>query len=181
MTAGYEQMRDSLAPWIWEATRQGALPVVCDAASCTEGLATALSDVERLHGRRIDVIDSVVFVAETVMPRVLVTRRLSSIALHPTCSSTRLGINDAFRALAGVVADEVVVPDGWGCCAFAGDRGLLHPELTESATRAESAFVAAREFDAYASLNRTCELGLTRSTGRPYRHILEILAEASRP
>jgi D-lactate dehydrogenase len=181
MTAGYEQMRDSLAPWIWEATRQGALPVVCDAASCTEGLATALSDVERLHGRRIDVIDSVVFVAETVMPRVLVTRRLSSIALHPTCSSTRLGINDAFRALAAVVAHEVVVPEGWGCCAFAGDRGLLHPELTESATRAESASVAAREFDAYASLNRTCELGLTRSTGRPYRHILEILAEASRP
>ena len=28
-----------------------------------------------------------------------------------------------------------------------------------------------------ASLNRTCELGLTRATGRPYRHVLEVLAE----
>ncbi len=30
-------------------------------------------------------------------------------------------------------------PDDWGCCAFAGDRGMLHPELTASATAAEAA------------------------------------------
>ncbi|MEA4943374.1 MAG: hypothetical protein VB080_02945 [Propionicimonas sp.] len=30
---------------------------------------------------------------------------------------------------------------------------------------------------AHASLKRTCELGMTRATGRPYRHILELLAE----
>jgi hypothetical protein len=35
-----------------------------------------------------------------------------------------------------VIADEVLVPDDWTCCAFAGDRGMLHPELTASATAA---------------------------------------------
>jgi D-lactate dehydrogenase len=140
-----------------------------------------LSGIERSFGRAIDVVDSVEFVATTVMPRITVARRLSSIALHPTCSSTHLDLNGALRSLAESVADEVVVPFGWGCCAFAGDRGLLHPELTASATAAESRSVREREFAAYASVNRTCELGLTRATGRPYRHILEIVADASRP
>ena len=85
-------------------------------------------------------------------------------------------------AVASAVAHEAVVPDDWGCCAFAGDRGLLHPELTASATRAEAAELrAAGEFDAYASCNRTCELGLTRATGHPYQHVLELLDWASAP
>ncbi len=72
------------------------------------------------------------------------------------------------------------VPDAWDCCAFAGDRGLLHPELTASATRAEAARVArGAHFDAYASVNRTCEIGLTRATGQPYRHLLELLDTAT--
>ena len=79
------------------------------------------------------------------------------------------------------VADEVHVPDDWGCCAFAGDRGMLHPELTASATAREAANVAALPADAHASCNRTCELGMTRATGRQYRHVLELLAEVTRP
>ena len=33
------------------------------------------------------------------------------------------------------------------------------------------------QFDAHASCNRTCELGMTRATGVPYRHVIEVLAE----
>jgi D-lactate dehydrogenase len=79
------------------------------------------------------------------------------------------------------IAGEVLVPIDWGCCAFAGDRGLLHPELTASATAREAAEVTAREFEAYASANRTCELGMSISTGRDYRHLLELLERATRP
>ena len=71
----------------------------------------------------------------------------------------------------------MTVPVNAGCCAFAGDRGLLHPELTRSATRAEAAEVAEREYDEYVSANRTCELGMSRATGHEYRHVLEVLAE----
>ncbi len=75
------------------------------------------------------------------------------------------------------VAEEVYVPESWGCCAFAGDRGMLHPELTASATAAEAAQVRARGAAGHVSCNRTCELGMTRATGVPYRHVIEVLAE----
>ena len=76
------------------------------------------------------------------------------------------------------------MPPDAGCCGFAGDRGMLHPELTAAATRPEALDVAAIGPDAgvtaYVSTNRTCELGMTRATGRTYRHVLEVLEEATR-
>ncbi|MGH7291985.1 MAG: hypothetical protein ACREJT_12285, partial [Myxococcota bacterium] len=70
----------------------------------------------------------------------------------------------------------------WGCCGFAGDRGMLHPELTASATTAEAAQVRARPTSGYVSCNRTCEIAMTRATGQDYRHVIEVLADrASAP
>ncbi|MDR0849518.1 MAG: (Fe-S)-binding protein, partial [Propionibacteriaceae bacterium] len=57
---------------------------------------------------------------------------------------------------------------------------MLHPELTQSATRPEATEVAKLNATAHASCNRTCELGMTRATGKPYQHILELLAEQVR-
>ena len=171
---GYETMRAVAVPALLEATHGGAIPVVVDAASCTEGLVKLAAEQPSLT-----IIDAVAFVAETVLPRLTVPSRISSIVLHPTCSSAQLGINAALQRVAEAVADQVVLPDDWGCCAFAGDRGLLHPELTASATAAETQSVARHPATAYASLNRTCELGMTRATGHPYQHILELLAKVS--
>ena len=91
-----------------------------------------------------------------------------------------MGLNPALTKVAQASYAEVTVPDAWGCCAFAGDRGMLHPELTASATAAEAAEVKALDADQHASLNRTCEIGMTRATGKTYRHVLELLAERAR-
>lgn len=176
---GYAVMRDTVLPALWEATGQGRLPVVCDAASCTEGLVQMVeSDPEQ---RDIRIVDAVPFVRDDVLPELDVARRVRSLALHATCSSTRLGTNDALHALASAVSDRVDVPAEWGCCAFAGDRGLLHPELTASATKDQARAVRASGAVAHASTNRTCEIGMTRATGATYRHVLEIVEEATRP
>jgi D-lactate dehydrogenase len=177
-TAGYEQMRARMLEDLWEATDFGSIPVVCDATSCTEGLIRMIATTH--PGIRI--VDAVAFVDEHVLPRLPVREKIGSLVLHPTCSSTHLGLNDALRRVGEAVAERVDVPIDWGCCAFAGDRGMLHPELTASATAREAAAVAAAgKYDGYASLNRTCELGLTRATGEDYRHVLELLEVATRP
>ncbi|MBS0025095.1 FAD-binding and (Fe-S)-binding domain-containing protein [Microbacterium paraoxydans] len=185
---GYRLMSDRVLESLWEASRHGELPVVCDAASCTEGLdvmlAQSVAKNPRYAGLRIE--DATTFVAREVLPRLTVSTRLPSVAVHPTCSTTALGATGALTEIAAAVADDVYVPEGWGCCAFAGDRGMLHPELTASATAQESAEVAAADrerggFGAFVSANRTCEIGMTRATGRPYRHVIEVLEELTRP
>jgi D-lactate dehydrogenase len=180
---GYAAMSAKVLDGLYEASGQGLLPVVCDAASCTEGLDTmkrlAAEAGERYTGLRF--VDSVEFVHQHVLGRLTVTAPVGSMALHPTCSSTQLGTNGALMEIARTVTEDVFVPLNWGCCAFAGDRGLLHPELTNSATDKQAREINEREFEAYASTNRTCELGMSKATGHSYRHLLEILEEATRP
>lgn len=174
LSDGVEIMASSLGTVLGRATASGSLTVVSDAASCSEGIAKMLSE------REIEVEDAVAFTARVVLPRLSPRPSVRRLALHPTCSSTRSGDNDALHVLARAVADEVFVPPSWGCCAFAGDRGLLHPELTASATAHQAAEIRAYDADAHVSCNRTCELGMTRAVGATYRHVLTLLEESTR-
>jgi D-lactate dehydrogenase len=182
MLDGYHDMVARTADALWEASDHGHLPVVCDNSSCSEGLVLALEKAidnhPRYRGMRI--VDAVDFAAEHILPNLDIDAPLGSVVVHPTCSSTRAGSNANLATLAAAVAREVTVPDDWGCCAFAGDRGMLHPELTASATTREADEVDAQYFDAYVSCNRTCEIGMTRATGHEYQHILEVLDHAAR-
>ncbi|MCA5894073.1 FAD-binding oxidoreductase [Isoptericola sp. NEAU-Y5] len=192
---GAARMARRVADALWTATRGGELPVVGDASSCTHGLAAAaehLGAADRERFARLRIVDAVTFVRTDVLPaladRGVGVARTGSVVVHPTCATVHLGAVDDLRAVAAAVADDVEVPLAWGCCGFAGDRGMLHPELTAAATDAEAAEVAAGErrrpggrFDAYVSSNRTCEMGMTRATSRDYVHVLELLEAATRP
>jgi D-lactate dehydrogenase len=188
-TAGYASMRERVRAAVAGLRSDGeldeliaSLPIISDAASCTEGFAGLLRTTDPEPAR---VIDSVTFAAETLLPRLTILHRQGRVAVHPTCSTEDLGATGALVAIARAVADEAVVPEAWGCCAFAGDRGMLHPELTAAATADEVADLKrlsaeGGEFDHAVSANRTCELGMSRATGIPYVHVLELLESATR-
>ncbi|WP_282837852.1 FAD-binding and (Fe-S)-binding domain-containing protein [Microbacterium flavum] len=176
--AGRDVMAERVVDAVRVASRDGELPVISDAASCTEGF----EHIFQARGVDFHTEDAVDFVVREVLPALGEFAPLvDSLALHPTCSSTQIGLNPGLQTVAQAVAREVTVPYAWTCCGFAGDRGMLHPELTASATAAEAAEVNALDADAHASCNRTCELGMTRATGKEYRHVLELLEEATRP
>lgn len=182
MSAGEATMRDMTLATLRHSTRDGELPILCDASSCTEGLRQVVESEIPVAGQApLRILDVVDFAAEHILPKLPPGQKIPSLALHPTCSSTRMGLNPALTAVAEAVAERVYIPENWGCCAFAGDRGMLHPELTASATRKQGQEVLSLEASAHASCNRTCELGMTRATGQEYRHILELLEETTRP
>jgi len=174
LTEGHSSIVDSTYAALLAASDNGRLPIVCENSSCTEGLIKALKSKSDSKLRIIDAVD---FAVESLLPQIEIPKRKSSIALHPTCSSTLLGSNANLDTLASAIAESATIPADWGCCAFAGDRGMLHPELTASATRAEAASLKGREFDAYLSTNLTCEIGMSRATGKGYKHILVALDE----
>jgi D-lactate dehydrogenase len=181
---GHELMANRTLERLWRWTDQGQLPVVIDASSCTHGLrdevATALSEENAERHGKLEIVDSVAWAQERLLPKLEISRKLASVTVHPTCSVRHMGLARKLEAIAGELAEEVFVPPSATCCGFAGDRGFLHPELTESATRAEAAELAGRSFDAYLSSNRTCEIGLERATGEPYTSFVFALEEVSR-
>nr|WTB29587.1 FAD-binding oxidoreductase [Streptomyces sp. NBC_00830] len=186
---GYDEgnavMANRIVEAAWGWTAGGRLPLVVDASSCTLGIAHEVvpyltEDNRELH-RELTVVDSLVWAADELLPELTILRKTGSAVLHPTCSMQHLGDVEQLRAVAEACAEEVVVPDDAGCCAFAGDRGMLHKELTASATAKEAAEVNSREYDAYLSANRMCEIGMDRATGREYYSVLMELERATRP
>ncbi|KXB53403.1 FAD linked oxidase protein [Corynebacterium sp. CMW7794] len=174
MKTGHAIMEKRVQASLMAATDHGRLPVLSDASSCSEGFK-AMAEAAGLT-----VIDAVAFTVEHILPTLEVKHKVSSITLHPTCSSKHLDIIGDLETVAKAAAREVHIPADWNCCGYAGDRGMLHPELTASATRDEAKEVAEIDSAHHASLNRTCELGLSRATGHEYQHVLELLEVASR-
>lgn len=183
-TRGHAWMAATTCDALWSWSEHGSLPVVIDAASCTNGLLddvrNHLDDEHRARLEQITLLDAITWCAD-LLPYLTVTRQVGRVAVHPTCSTAHLGLSRTLEAIAGQLADEVLVPVGTTCCGTAGDRGLLHPELVRSATRDEKAALDQTPADAYLSANRTCEMGLRQATGRPYESFVFLLEELTRP
>jgi len=162
----------------------GELPVVVDTSPCTYGLKTARAHLSPSNQEKFDkltILDSIEFVHDHVLPRLAIQRKVHSVALHPVCSAVKMAITPKLVRISNACSETVLVPDDAGCCAFAGDRGFLFPELTASATSVEAAQARVQEHDGYYSSSRTCEIGMTRATGKIYQSYLHLLDYASRP
>ena len=167
---------------MWEWSEHGKIPIVSDFTSCTYTLidhAHLLPKEEKYYCDNMRWIDSITFAKETLLPNLKILNPKASVALHPVCSAIKLGLQDQFKTIAEACAEDVFIPPHSGCCGMAGDRGLIYPELTESATSEEIEDLDGRNFDGYYASGKTCEIGLSHTSGKDYQHILYLIWEVS--
>jgi D-lactate dehydrogenase len=184
---GFEESRDVMLnrtiASFWKWSDQGRLPIMIDTSPCTYNLLhdrEFLTPENQQRFDRLTILDSIDFVHDRLLPRLAIHRTENSVALHPVCSAVKMGLTPKLEAIARKCAGEAFVPPSIGCCAFAGDRGFMYPELTASATKGEAAEIKAHKHDACYSSSRTCELGMTRATGEIYRSYIYLLEKATR-
>ncbi|HEY9529431.1 MAG TPA: FAD-linked oxidase C-terminal domain-containing protein, partial [Anaerolineales bacterium] len=166
-----------------EWSEEGKYPIVVDTTSCTHTLRTCsddLSDEDREFWKRLTILDGLEFLHDHVLPKLDIQPLDEDVILHPNCSARKLGLDPRLLGIAQRCARSATVPLNLGCCAFAGDRGLLFPELTASATEKESAEVNSRNYDGYYSSNIPCEIGMSEATGKDYMSIVYLVEKASR-
>jgi D-lactate dehydrogenase len=168
---------------LWRWSNEGRLPIVVDTSPCTFGLQTSRDALNADNQKRFDaltIVDSVEFAARTLLPTLTVLRKETRVVLHPVCSVVKMNLSTDLEQIARACASDVVVPLDAGCCGFAGDRGWLVPALTASATRREAVQAQAAQPAGCYSSSRTCEIGMTRATGRVYRSHVFLLEWATR-
>jgi D-lactate dehydrogenase len=162
---------------LWSASKEGSLPVVVDTSPCAYAMTSGegLTDENRERLARLRILDGPAYFNTNVLPSLAVRKRPGTAVLHPVCSLVKMGNVPALTALATACSERVFIPPSSGCCGFAGDRGFLVPELTESATRIPAAEVRAVAADGHYSSSRTCEIGMSRATGRTYQSWIHLL------
>jgi D-lactate dehydrogenase len=181
---GHRHKANEMVERLWGWSGEGALPIVVDAASCTGSIADPGSGVlseqnaERLG--QLEILDSVAWAHDRLLPWLEVAEKVGSATVHPTCATRHMGLSQRLGSLAAALADDVYVAPSATCCGFAGDRGISHPELTAAATRPQARELQGRHFDARLANNRTCEIALERATGDPYEAIVVLLERLTR-
>jgi D-lactate dehydrogenase len=165
-----EKTIDNLLVW----TNNGQVPVVCDFSSCTY---TFIQNAKRLSPgyyqqfSQLQFVDSVAFIHDIILPRIILRQTDEKVVLHPTCAVTKMKLNQSLLQIANKASSDVLVPAHAGCCGMAGDRGFLVPELTAAAAQQELDEVKELEgVSCYASAT-TCEISLSNLAGKPYKHI----------
>ena len=167
-----EQLREQTLDALWVASESGRWPVISDMSPCSSQLLEAARAGLQLE-------DAMAFIDRQVVDRLDIKPLAEPLALHVPCSAVRMGLTSTMRALAELCAERVLVPDDITCCGFAGDKGFFSPELNANALRSLAQQLPA-DCQRGVSSSRTCEIGLSEHSERPYQSLIYVLDEVSR-
>lgn len=151
-------------------SKNGTYPIVFDTSPCKLRLA------ELSH--QLPIYDTTEFIAKFALDKLSITPTQAPVALHITCSSQKMGLAQDLRAVAHACATQVIEPEGIHCCGFAGDKGMILPELNASALSGLKAQIPSNCTKGYSN-SRTCEIGLSQHSGIDYQSLLYLLDEVS--
>lgn len=152
---------------LWEASGYGKFPVVCDQSPCLHRM--------KQHITKVQLYEAAEFIWKFLKDRLTFVKTDTPVALHLTCSTRLMKIDGIVRDLAMMCSDSVLIPEGVGCCGFAGDKGMTHPELNAYALRKLKDQVQKVGIQVGYSNSRTCEIGLQTNSGVPYRSIVYLV------
>jgi len=150
----------------------GEIPILMDTSPCVQRMI-------EMFDPSLKIYDPAEFVLDHLIDKLTFSKIPKSVAVHVPCSSRKLGLDDKIKQVASMCADEVIIPPFVTCCGFAGDRGFLHPELTESALNNLNESLPDHVTEGY-STSRGCEIGLSVVSDRQYRSLLYLIEEATR-
>ena len=143
---------------LWQASEQGRYPVLCDQSPCLHRME---HKIKRMH-----LYEPSEFILGFLTDRLDFHQTDTPIAIHLTCSMRLMHKTGKMLELARMCSTNVLVPEGVGCCGFAGDKGMTHPELNKYALRKLKDQV--KGIPVGYSNSRTCEIGLATNSGIPY-------------
>lgn len=143
---------------LWQASEQGRYPVLCDQSPCLHRMKHKI--------KKMRLYEPAEFILGFLADRLDFHQTDTPVAIHLTCSMRLMHKTGKMLELARMCSTDVVVPEGVGCCGFAGDKGMTHPELNKYALRKLKDQVKGIPFGY--SNSRTCEIGLATNSGIPY-------------
>ena len=156
---------------LWKASKEGRYPVLCAQSPCLHRMKKVM--------KKMKLYEPAEFIMKYLVPRLEFHPIDRPIALHITCSTRQMGVADDLINLAKMCSTKVFLPEGVGCCGFAGDRGFTFPELNKYGLRKLRPQIEANHIEVGYSNSRTCEIGLETNTGIPYMSIVYLVNECT--
>ena len=156
---------------LWKASKEGRYPVLCAQSPCLHRMKKVM--------KKMKLYEPAEFIMTYLVDRLDFHPIDRHVALHLTCSTREMGVDKDMIALAKLCSNNVYLPEGVGCCGFAGDRGFTFPEMNRYALRKLRPQIEKNHIEVGYSNSRTCEIGLESNTGIPYMSIVYLVNECT--
>lgn len=154
------------------ASAEGKYPVLCDTSPC-------LYRMRKVMDSRLKLYEPVEFIHSFLVSKLQFTPKNETVAIHPTCSTKKMGLSGLLQEVACLCANKVVLPPDVNCCGFAGDKGFHLPDLNAHGLRKAVPVIEQEGAVAGYSNSRTCEIGCTSQIGIPYMSIMYLVDEVT--
>ena len=158
---------------LWKASEEGKYPVLCAQSPCLHRMKKVM--------KKMHLYEPAEFIMKYLVDRLDFHPIDRHVALHLTCSTREMGVDKDMISLAKLCSNNVYLPEGVGCCGFAGDRGFTFPEMNRYALRKLRPQIEKNHIEVGYSNSRTCEIGLESNTGIPYMSIVYLVNECTTP
>ncbi|MCR5711419.1 MAG: FAD-binding oxidoreductase [Prevotella sp.] len=156
---------------LWKSSEEGKYPVLCAQSPCLHRMKKVM--------HKMKLYEPAEFIMTYLVDRLDFHPVDRHVALHLTCSTRQMGVDKDMIALAKLCSKNVFLPEGVGCCGFAGDRGFTFPELNKYGLRKLRPQIEENHIEVGYSNSRTCEIGLETNTGIPYMSIVYLVNECT--
>lgn len=167
-----DRKAEELHQALLKASNGGEYPILCDQSPCLYRMRHTMPDLA--------LFEPAEFIDRFVMDKLEITPLDETVAVHFTCSTRKMKLQESMLRVARACAREVIVPEGVGCCAFAGDKGFTDPELNRWALRHLKEEILKHGATLGVSNSRTCEIGLCYHSGISYINIAALVDRVSR-
>lgn len=138
-------------------------PIIFDTSPCS-------LRIKKLFSSKLKIYDLTEAIDEFLLDEIDITKRNDAVALHITCSTRRMGLEQKLQDIAERCSTDVIIPEDILCCGFSGDKGFVQPELNKNAIRHIKECLPDDCVEGF-STSVTCEVGLTTHSDRPYNSI----------
>lgn len=154
------------------ASHNGEYPILCDQSPCLYRMRHTMKDLA--------LFEPAEFIDKFVMDKLEITPLDTTVAVHFTCSTRKMKLQETMLRVVRRCARNVIVPEGVGCCAFAGDKGFTDPELNRWALRHLKEEIEKHGATLGVSNSRTCEIGLCHHSGISYINVAALVNQVAK-
>ena len=152
---------------LWIASEGGKYPVLCDQSPCLYRMREKITMMK--------LYEPVEFIETYLVDKLEFHPTDTPIAIHTTCTMTKMKLAPLLLRLAKRCTSQVLVPQEVGCCGFAGDRGFSYPKINSYGLRKLRPQLEAAQIKTGYSNSRTCEIGLSTNGNIPYVSIVYLV------
>ncbi len=164
-----KMLNDNLFEALNEVSEGGKYPILCDMSPCLYTMKNNFGDLLPLY-------EPAEFAQKFLIPNLNIKKIDREVAIWAVCSSKKMGVDNIITEVAKACTTKVKILDG-NCCGFAGDKGFFDPKINDWGLRELKKQIGDCK-EGYAT-SRTCEIGLSKNSGIPFKNLLYLLDEVS--